>query len=92
MGAHVWKDLGCLICLSLFFRSRAGTNQKENQKIPIFLNTCAIVSELPSKSSTMYYTEYEYYKEFVLCLQNWTYYRIKSLYIDGAIKLKLSLS
>ena len=47
IGAHVWSDLGYLICSRHLIRSRAVTNRNFfSPERPIFLYACATCSEL----------------------------------------------
>ena len=50
MGAHVWSDLGYLICYRHVCRARAGSLLQERL---IFLHTCATGSVLPSNTRIM---------------------------------------
>ena len=55
-GAHVWSDLGSLICLRHLFRSRAVTDMTSFHIRLIFHHTCTIFPELPSNISTIIYS------------------------------------
>ena len=54
IGAHVWINLGNLLCLRHLIRSAAVAHVKFIfKKRPVFLHTCATGSELPANLNTM---------------------------------------
>ena len=53
IGAHVWSEIGNLICLRYLSRSKAVVNLKCTLRNTCFLHTCATCSELPSNLSAM---------------------------------------
>ena len=56
IGAHLWSDLGYLICLRYWVKSGAVAYLISFlQKRPIFLHTWATCSKIPSIISTMVY-------------------------------------
>ena len=46
IGARVKSEINNLTCLRYLFRSTADRNLKKNQKCPVALHTCAMLSEV----------------------------------------------
>ena len=51
--AHMWSELDKLLCLGHLFASISVSHMKLIKKRPVFLQACAMCSELPSNISTM---------------------------------------